>query len=77
MEDGDYNVKCALGSLVKCGRGFLGVYGAGYYRSLGYMRPLCIWAMQWALTGGAEGQRHGGQADEEEHLPTRDLSLSL
>jgi len=20
-----------------------------HYRSLGYMRPLCIWAMQWAL----------------------------
>lgn len=22
----------------------------GRYRSLGYMRPLAIWAMQWALT---------------------------
>lgn len=22
----------------------------GHYRSLGYMRPLAIWAMQWALT---------------------------
>ncbi len=22
----------------------------GHYRSLGYMRPLCIWSMQWALT---------------------------
>ncbi|CAH1796951.1 unnamed protein product [Owenia fusiformis] len=21
----------------------------GYYRSLGYMRPLCIWSIQWAL----------------------------
>jgi hypothetical protein len=23
---------------------------AGLYRSLGYMRPLCIWSMHWALT---------------------------
>lgn len=22
----------------------------GHFRSLGYMRPLCVWAMQWALT---------------------------
>lgn len=22
----------------------------GHYRSLGYMRPLCIWSMHWALT---------------------------
>ena len=24
----------------------------GNYRSLGYMRPLCVWAMQWAMHYG-------------------------
>ncbi len=27
----------------------------GDYRSNTYMRPLCIWAMQWALERGAKG----------------------
>jgi non-lysosomal glucosylceramidase len=36
----------------------------GHYRSLGYMRPLAIWAMQYALEQGGEGS--GGDGDEEE-----------
>ena len=37
----------------------------GHYRSLGYMRPLCVWAMQWALTRVDEGAG-AATADEPE-----------
>lgn len=42
------------------------------YRSLGYMRPLAIWAMQWALLKRPkqceEVEESPSQVDEEQHL---------
>ena len=37
----------------------------GHYRSLGYMRPLCVWAMQWALTRMPGGEEVVGETEEE------------
>ncbi|CAD6184621.1 unnamed protein product [Caenorhabditis auriculariae] len=42
------------------------IYETKFYRAIGYMRPLSIWAMQWAL------ERHRGL-----HTPREDLSEPL
>ncbi|KIH64794.1 hypothetical protein ANCDUO_04890 [Ancylostoma duodenale] len=47
------------------------LYETRYYRAIGYMRPLSIWAMQWAL------QRHCGLNSPKERLPMRITSLKL
>lgn len=40
------------------------------YRSLTYMRPLAIWAMQWALTRTSNKQKQFGLEPEAEPEPS-------
>ncbi|CAB3410742.1 unnamed protein product [Caenorhabditis bovis] len=47
------------------------IYERKYYRAIGYMRPLAIWAMQWSL------KRHCGLNTNDEKLPQMNGEASL